>query len=97
MTNQTAIHALPAAINALSNSLLSAVTGGASSIAVTNAPLPTLNDEQQMQVSQLAGRQPSGSQLGSLSCATELDCINSAHKNQNRMRETVCNVLMMIW
>lgn len=55
MTNQTAIHALPAAINALTNALLSTLTGGEASVAVTSSPMPNLPGEQAVQLSMLAG------------------------------------------
>ena len=54
MTNQTALHALPAAINALSNALLATIGGG--HISVTNLPLPTLHNEQSAEVAGVAGK-----------------------------------------
>lgn len=56
LANQTALHALPAAINGLSNALMSTLPNG-TSIAVTNAPLPTLRTEQATQLGEQAGRQ----------------------------------------
>ena len=55
MVNQTAMHALPAAINGLSNALLASVAGPGSRITVTNSPLPIIPQELFAQVSHAAG------------------------------------------
>ena len=56
LVNQTATHAIPAALNAANTALLRAATGRAdANISVVNYPLPTLTHEAAIQVSQAAG------------------------------------------
>jgi hypothetical protein len=57
LLNQTAIHGVPAAINAANSALLRAFTGNANaSMRVTNYPLPTVSDEDAVKVSQMSGK-----------------------------------------
>ena len=56
LVNQTAMHALPAAINSMSSALLRAVTGDKDArLSVTNYPLPTLSHERSIEVSRQTG------------------------------------------
>jgi hypothetical protein len=57
LLNQTAIHGVPAAINAANTALLRAFTGnGNASMRVTNYPLPTVSNEDAVKVSQMSGK-----------------------------------------
>ena len=57
LLNQTAIHGVPAAINAANSALLRAFTGNANaSMRVTNYPLPMVSDEDAVKVSQMSGK-----------------------------------------
>lgn len=65
LLNQTAIHGVPAAINAANTALLRAFTGNATaSMRVTNYPLPTVSNEDAVKVSQMSGTY--NSRIGSL-------------------------------
>ena len=56
LVNQTAMHALPAAINSMSSALLRAVTGDKNArLSVINHPLPTLSHERSIEVSRQTG------------------------------------------
>ena len=55
MFNTTAIHGLPAALNAASNALLQAVASGDARIGVRNHPMPTLPGEPAIKFSKIAG------------------------------------------
>jgi hypothetical protein len=56
LTNQTAIHGVPAAINAASTALLRTLTANASAaIGVSSHPLPTLPQEVSVRVGQMSG------------------------------------------
>lgn len=57
LLNQTAIHGVPAALNAANTALLRAFTGNANaSMRVTNHPLPTVASEDAVKVSQMSGK-----------------------------------------
>lgn len=59
LLNQTAIHGVPAALNAANTALLRAFTGNANaSMRVTNYPLPTVSNEDAVKVSQMSGKLP---------------------------------------
>lgn len=59
LVNQTAIHGVPAALNAANTALLRAFTGNANaSMQVTNHPLPTVASEDAVKVSQMSGKSP---------------------------------------
>lgn len=56
LLNQTAIHGVPAALNAANSALLRAWTGrGSASIRLDNHPLPTLSNEDTVRVNQMSG------------------------------------------
>ena len=56
LVNQTATHAVPAALNSVHNALLRALTGDPqATIAVTNHPMPTLSHEAAIEVSRETG------------------------------------------
>lgn len=56
LANQTAIHAIPAALNAMSTALLKAVTGNENArLSITNFPLPTLPGEAAIKQSRQQG------------------------------------------
>ena len=57
LVNQTATHAVPAALNSVHNDLLKALTGNPQArITVTNHPMPTLSHEAAIEVSRETGR-----------------------------------------
>lgn len=61
MFNTTAIHGLPAALNAASSALLRSLAGaegGAASIGVRNHPMPTLPGEPAVEISRDTGELP---------------------------------------
>ena len=56
LLNQTAIHGLPATLNAANTALLRARTGQANAtIRLTNHPLPTVSSEDTVKVNQMSG------------------------------------------
>ena len=70
LLNQTAIHGVPAAINAANSALLRAFTGNANaSMRVTNYPLPTVSDEDAVKVSQMSGKRGRSPGRLTLCCA----------------------------
>ncbi len=59
LLNQTAIHGVPAALNAANTALLRAFTGDVNaSIRAVNHPLPTVRNEDAVKVEQMSGVQP---------------------------------------
>ena len=59
LINQTAIHSLPAVINAVNTALLRATTGDPQrTISLTRHPLPLLQNERKQQVAQETGGLP---------------------------------------
>lgn len=73
LLNQTAIHGVPAALNAVNTALLRAFTGDVNaSIRAVNHPLPTVRNEDAVKVEQMSGAQPfflvNGSAMQSYVC-----------------------------
>ena len=55
MANQTAVHAIPAAINRLTETLLASVGAADAHVRVVNSPMPVVPGEQGVQLQEAAG------------------------------------------